>query len=234
MPKSNLADPLSELDNVHRTRIRKIHPPGPKRKNPDWTNAVWASSLINNRDPVHLHVETSRFLNAFFAPGFPNAALAAHVNVHDTDDKDPDYSHSMSFGIYDMTKSHPSEQEPDDPPPADILQVNLETDGSVVIYAFGLPPAGFVIPKTGPETRLEGTFRLVVLHNRCIVTFNDLRLFYGPVISNESKRRYGFFFKDSGVTGKMLPPVWEQLEDPRSPTTHPASQPQENFKDAAS
>lgn len=230
MPKSNLADPLTELNNVHRTRIRKIHPPAPKRKDPDWTNADWAASLIDDRDPVHLHVATGRFLNAFFAPGFPNVALAVHVNVHDTDSKDPDYSHLMSFGVYDMTKSHPSEQEPDDQPPADMLQVNIETDGSVVIYPFALPPAGYAIPRFKPEdaTHLEGTLRLVVLHNRCIVTFNDRRLYYGPVLANESKRRYGFFFKDSGVSGNMLPPVWEQLEDPRSPTSQPATQPAEH------
>lgn len=223
MPKSNLADPLSELDNVRRTRIKKIEPPRPKRKDLDWEGANWASPLVNDRKPLHLQAESDRFLNAFFAPGFPNAAFTAHFNVHDSDDKDPTDYHSMSFGIYDMTESHPPDQEPPEQPSADMLEVNLETNKSVEIYAFGLPPMGFDIPRTSPDTHLAGTFRLVVLHNRCVVTFNDRRLFYGPVIADESKRRYGFFFKVSGVTGTMQAPVWEKLEDPRSPTTHSLS-----------
>lgn len=223
MPKSNLGDPLTELDNVRRTRARKVEPPRPKRNNLDWEGANWASPSINDRKPLHLQVESDSYLNAFFAPGFPNAALTAHFNVHDTDDKNPNEYHSMSFGIYDMTESHPVEQEPADQPPADMFEVNVETDKSVEIYAFGLPPTGYAIPRTSTDTHLAGTFRLVVLHNRCLVTFNDRRLFYGPVIADEAKRRYGFFFKVSGVTGTMQAPVWEKLEDPRSPATQPAS-----------
>ena len=61
---------------------------------------------------------------------------------------------------------------------------------------------------------------MVVLHNRCEVTLDDgRRIFYGPVTSDESKRRYGLFIQAVGVSGRVMPPIWERLEDPRTTAT---------------
>jgi hypothetical protein len=48
------------------------------------------------------------------------------------------------------------------------------------------------------------------------VTLDDKRIYYGPIVADESTRRYGFFMIGDGVSGPVNPPVFEQLDDPRA------------------
>lgn len=149
-------------------------------------------------------------------PGSANVSVAAHFDVHDSDQNDTGFGRAICFGLYDMTRSLDN-----GPMPADAIKVTLLTDGPIGVAAFGLPEVHFALPRAIPsDTRLEGTIHIVALHNRCEVMLDDgKRIFYGPVTSDESTRRYGLFIQAVGVSGHIPPPICERLEDPRTPAT---------------
>jgi hypothetical protein len=145
-------------------------------------------------------------------PGFANVAFCAHYNMRETDQTASSFAHSIAFGLYDLTAAKTQWGNP-----TNRIEVDFLNDGLCSISAFGLGKVSpdLSVPAVTP-TRMTGTIRIVILHNRCEVTLDDKRIFYGPAIADESKRRYGLFMTGVGVSGPVNPPVFEQLDDPRS------------------
>lgn len=213
MPKSDLANPVAELDNVRRTRFDRYRPFASRKDDAvDRKMGRWGASELNAPRPLSLHVPSGRYFSASLTPAFANVALAAHFNVHDSDQKDTGWEHALTFALFDARR---------DATPEHSIQVMLTADGTVRVDPFGLPEVQFDLPRADPASRhLGGTIRLVILHNRCEVTLDgSKRIYYGPVTLNESKRRFGFFIQADGVSGTILPPVWERLEDLRGGAT---------------
>ena len=121
--------------------------------------------------------------------------------------------HYISVGLYNLRQGGPEDVRPD------AIKVNLEIDGPSAIEPFGLPAISIMPPGVADLQKpvLHETIKLVILHNRCEVTFGDgRRIFYGPVLSDESKRRYGMFMQVVGLAGRVDVPVLERLSGPRS------------------
>lgn len=212
MPRSELSNPIAELDNVKRTRTPKFNAFVPTKDHENVEASKWAASLLNDPQPLSLEVPSGSYASMLLTPGYENAALTIHFEVHDTDTKQTGWAHCIGFGLYNMEQSQDVE-----PLAPDAIKVSLMTDGPVDVSAFGLPEIRFDLPRSNlTATRLEGTIRMVILHNRCQVTLDDgKRIYYGPVTSEEPKRKYGFFIQAVGVSGRVLVPVWERLDDPR-------------------
>lgn len=213
MPKSNLSNPMAELENVRRTRTHRYTAFAPNLDRTNVPESEWAASHLNDNQVMSLNVPSGSYASMLLVPGFANVSLAAHFDVHDSDRDDTGFGRAICFGLFDMTRSMDQ-----GPMPVDAIKVTLLTDGPIGVAAFGLPETRFALPRPAAAgTRLEGTIHIVVLHNRCEVTLDDgRRIFYGPVTSDESKRRYGFFIQAVGVSGDVPPPVWERLEDLRA------------------
>lgn len=213
MPKSGLSNPIAELENVHRTRVSQYTAFAPNLERTNVSSSEWAATHLNGNEVMSLEVPSGSYASMLLTPGFANVSLAAHFDMHDSDQNDTGFGRAICFGLYDMSKSLDK-----GPMPADAMKVTLLTDGPVGVAAFGLPEVHFALPRTrSSDLGLKGTIHIVVLHNRCEVTLDDgRRIFYGPVTSDEATRRYGFFIQAVGVSGSIPPPVWERLEDPRT------------------
>lgn len=213
MPKSNLRNPLSELGNVHRKRFAKFDAFAPQEPGDDARSSDWAASVLNAPQALPLNVPSGHYQRIVLGPAAANVALAVHFDVHETDQLETGFAHCICFGLYDLTRA-----QPQGPMPPDELMVRLLTDGPGIISPFGRRELHFQRLRPGQASpHLQGTMRIIILHNRCEVTLDDgRRIFYGPVVSNEAQRKYGFFIQAIGVTGRVLPPIWESLEDPRT------------------
>jgi hypothetical protein len=219
MPKSALANPIAELDNVRRTRIHKFGVFVPL-DGEGGDASEWGAASLNRPEVLNLDIPSAHYSKMILTPGFANVALSAHYDLHNTDQIESPFAHSIAFGLYDMTTAKTQWENP-----KNWLKLVLMTDGPTTISPFGIPEIQLESPRPA-VTRIEGTIRMVILHNRCEVTLDEgRRIYYGPVVADESKRRYGFFMIGVGVNGQVNPPVFERLEDPRPPAAIPESQP---------
>jgi hypothetical protein len=204
MPKSQLSNPAAELDHVTRKRITQY-----KAFMPDGTDASqWAAALLDRREALPLVVPTAHYSTSWLAPGFSNVSLTIHFRVHNTDTSETPYSRWLVFGLYDIGGLADSPH----------IAVLFSTAQPSQIAAFGMPPVPLISPDRGPAPwTQEHTLRIIVLHNRCEVTLDGKRVYYGPVLAEESKRRYAPFIQACGTTSHVFPPIFERLDDPRSP-----------------
>jgi hypothetical protein len=205
MPKSKLSDPWTELDSVRQERVRQFD-----ADNADAPENLpiekWVASVLSHPQPLPLKVPSGHHISAVLTPGLANLALNVSYQVQQTDQIDTNFASSISFGMFDLARQEAGWEN------GDAIKVSLMTDGSTAVTGFGLPTVHRFLPRPA----LEGTIGIVVLHNRCLVTLDGQRIFYGPVVADESKRSYGLYIQGVGVTGQVFPPVWERLTDPRA------------------
>jgi hypothetical protein len=210
LPKSNLANPIAELDNVRRKRIHEFGAFVPSEGDAG-DGSDWCAESLNRNAVLDFEVPSDHLKTMMLTPGFANVAFCAHYNLHNTDQMAGSFAHSIAFGLYNMTTANTQWGNP-----TNRIEIDFLNDGLCSISAFGLPKVSpdLSVPAVTP-TRMTGTIRIVILHNRCEVTLDDKRIYYGPIVADESTRRYGFFMIGAGVTGPINPPVFEQLDDPR-------------------
>lgn len=214
MPKSNLANPIAELDNVRRKRIHPFGVFAPSEGEAG-DGSDWCAESLNRNAVLDFEVPSGHFKTMMLTPGFANVAFCAHYDLHNTDQMARSLANSIAFGLYDMTTANTQWGNP-----TNRIEVDFLNDGLCSISAFGLAKVSpdLSVPAVTP-TRMTGTLRIVILHNRCEVTLDDKRIYYGPIVADESTRRYGLFMIGAGVTGRVNPPVFERLDDPRAPAT---------------
>jgi hypothetical protein len=210
MPKSHLANPIAELDHIRRTRIHAYRAFVPADRDAA-AGSEWYADLLNRGAVLPFDIPSSEFTKMILMPGFANVAFSAHFDLHNTDKAESHFAHSVAFGLYDVTTANTQFENP-----KNRIMIKFLNDGPSTVSAFGFPKISLDLarPAVNP-TRMNGTIRMVILHNRCEVTLDDRRIFYGPVIADESNRRYGFFLITVGLSGSINPPVFEQLDDPR-------------------
>jgi hypothetical protein len=211
MPKSNLANPIAELDNVRRTRVHQFGVFVPSdREGGDGSDEC--ADQLNRNAVIGLDVPSGHYTEMMLTPGFANVAFSVHFDLHNSDKTETTFAHCISFRLYDMTNAKAHWDNP-----RDRIKVDLLDDGPSSVAAFGLPETSLdLVRPPKATTRITGTIRMVILHNRCEVTLDDKRIFYGPVIADESKRRYAIAIFGVGVSGPVNPPIFEELADPRS------------------
>lgn len=222
LPRSTLANPIAELDNVRRTRIHKFGQFIPSDGD-GGDGSEWGAESLSRNAVLAFDVPSAHFTKMLLTPGFANVAFAAHFDLHNTDQVESSFAHSIAFGLYDMTTAKTTWENP-----MNWIRVDVMSDGPTTVKPFGIPEIQLDPPRPA-VTRMEGTIRIVILHNRCEVILDDWkRIYYGPIVADEAKRRYGFFLIAVGVTGQVNVPIFERLEDPRQPAPNPASQPAPN------
>lgn len=210
MPEFHCGELLKSLPGLPRQRCRQFDAFFPQQ-NPGFADtSKWALEFFNSYQPVEFQIPSGHFQHLAMTPGFDNAELAVHFQLHDTDAESTTYSRCIWFGLYDVHNAQPTGEDPPD------FRVALCSDGFIEVKPFGMPAIRYRPARRLPSRgQLEGTIRIVILHNRCEVTMDDgRRLYYGPVRADEAHRRYGFIIQTIGMTGQIFPPIWESVNDP--------------------
>lgn len=147
------------------------------------------------------------------SPGFANIAVTVKFDCRQTDDQATRFDRCVRVALFNVKSELPKYVLP-----SDAIDVEVTDDG-IEVGAFGASKLHFrACPPLLPE-RCRRTLCVVILHHRCEVTIDGRRIFYGPVLSDETKRQYNLFIQIVGLSGRVERPMIEELQDPREPQT---------------